>query len=67
MKWKPYFAPTLKSAKAGGAFILASEMVKVQSFTEMIRGGILSELKIRWGKKEMKIISIYRPSPDQKV
>ena len=65
MKWKSYDSPALEGAKAGGSFILTSEVVKGVAYNELIEGGILSELKIKWGGRDMKVMSLYRPSIEQ--
>jgi hypothetical protein len=65
MKWKSFHSPPPSGAKAGGSFSLISEMVKSSSYIDLIGGGILTELKIRWGGKDLKVLSIYRPAVDQ--
>jgi hypothetical protein len=64
MKWSSHNSPAPAGAKAGGSFILTSEVVKVVSYSEIIAGGILSGLKIKWGHKDMKVISLYTPSAE---
>ena len=52
MKWKSYDSPVPEGAKAGGSLILISEVVKSVAYNEIIGGGILSELKVKWGNNE---------------
>ena len=59
--WTGEFFPTLKGVKVGGAFI---DQAKVVGYKSLVEGGILNEVNVMWGKKLMKIISIYRSSSD---
>ena len=49
LQLKTGMSPAPEGAKAGGSFILTSEVVKGVAYNELIEGGILSELNIKWG------------------
>ena len=60
-RWNGVYTPTIKGLKVGGSFILASDQVRVIKHNRLIEGGVLDELVIKWGGKELKVQSIYRP------
>jgi hypothetical protein len=60
-RWDGIYSPTIKGLKVGGTFIMVSDQMRIIKHNCLIEGGILDELVVKWGGKELKVQSIYRP------